>query len=71
MPNTIAERIHFFRIEADLTIKQLAEAVGVTRACVHQWESGSHPTVANIYKLASALEVSPRQLIGDGVSSGA
>lgn len=53
-----------------MTQRELADAVGVTRAAVFQWEgSGSgkptSPSVENVEKIAGALGVSMAVFFGD------
>lgn len=53
------------RIEAGLTMKELADLVGVSEATVSRWESGNiasmkHPQIANLCK---ALHISPALIV--------
>lgn len=54
------------RTQLNMTIKELAEKVGVTEATVSRWETGDIATVKHKYvqPLADALHVSPLELIG-------
>lgn len=54
------------RIELDLTMKQVADAVGVSEATVSRWESGeiSDMRRSKIVSLAKILNISPLDIIG-------
>lgn len=54
------------RIELDLTMKELADLVGVSEGTVSRWESGDIANMKRdrIYKLAKALQISPLALLG-------
>ena len=64
----IGERIRLARQERGLTQEQLAEAVGVTRSAVAQWETGRAGQVTgNLSRIAGVLEVGVEHLMfGDG-----
>ncbi len=53
------------RIEKQLTMKQLAEKVGVSEATISRWESGNIATMkqTKIALLAKALDISPTILV--------
>lgn len=47
------------RAELGLSIKQLADRVGIAKSTLHQWESGENlPSAGRLSKLADALEMS-------------
>lgn len=54
------------RKELELTLLQIADAVGVSEATVQRWESGVIKTLRyeNLEKLAAALKLSPASLMG-------
>ena len=54
------------RIELDLTMKQVADAVGVSEATVSRWESGDIDNMRRdkIAALAKALSLDPRVIMG-------
>lgn len=54
------------RIELGLTMKEIADAVGVSEATVSRWESGDIENMRRdkISKLAEALRISPSVLMG-------
>src|ERR1700761_9186792 len=55
-PRDIGNRIRQAREEQDWTQDQLADAVGVSRSAVAQWETGRAGQVtANLTRVASAL----------------
>lgn len=53
------------RIENGMTMKQLAEKVGVSEATISRWESGNIATMkqTKIAALAKALDISPALLV--------
>ena len=53
------------RIEADLTMKELADLVGVSEATVSRWESGNISSMkhSQIAKLCKALHISPALIV--------
>jgi len=60
----IGERIRLARQERGLTQEQLAEAVGVTRSAVAQWETGRAGQVTgNLSRIAAVLEVGVEYLM--------
>jgi transcriptional regulator with XRE-family HTH domain len=60
------DRIYQQRKKLDLTLEDVAQAVGVTRGTVQQWESGRIANARHdkIVKLASVLDCSPAYLMG-------
>ncbi len=54
------------RTELDLTMKQVAELVGVSEATISRWESGDIENMKRdkISALAKALRISPATLMG-------
>lgn len=54
------------RKELHLTLEEVANRVGVSRATVHRWETGvlRNPGRDKIAALAAALQVSPEYLLG-------
>lgn len=62
----LKENIKRFRVEKDMTQEQLAEALGVTRSAVTQWESGwSQPRMGKLEQLAELFSVPKSALIDD------
>lgn len=62
----LKENIKRFRVEKDMTQEQLAEALGVTRSAVTQWESGwSQPRMGKLEQLAELFNVPKSALIDD------
>jgi transcriptional regulator with XRE-family HTH domain len=70
-PQAIGERIRLARQARGLTQEQLAEAVGVTRSAVAQWETGRAGQVTgNLSRIAAVLGVGVEQLMfGDDKAS--
>src|SRR6201998_1449592 len=63
-PRDIGTRIREAREEAGWTQDQLAEAVGVSRRCVAQWETGRAGQVTtNLTRVAAALGVGVEHLM--------
>ena len=62
----IKDTIKNRRLELGFTLKQIAEAVGVTEATVSRWESGDIANMRRdrIYALAKKLNLSPVKLMG-------
>ena len=56
------------RIELDLTMKDVADAVGVSEATVSRWESGDIADMkrSRIISLAKVLKISPMVVLGWG-----
>ena len=54
------------RKELGMTLEDVANRVGVSRATVHRWEKGAlqNPGRDKIASLAAALQVSPEYLLG-------
>ncbi len=59
-----SKRIHSARKHANLTQKALAEAAGISRVTVTQWENGDveHIRSDNLFAIAKALQVKPEWL---------
>lgn len=60
------EKIKFLRLQANLTLEQVAEKVGVGKSTVRKWETG---LIANMKRdkigaLAKALNTTPAFLMG-------
>jgi transcriptional regulator with XRE-family HTH domain len=64
MEKTASERLRDARERAGLNQAQLAQAVGVSRAAVSQWESGDTKSMqpVNLFKVARALNCSAEWL---------
>lgn len=60
----VAGNLKRLRAERDLTLEQLSEASGVSRAMLNQIETGkSVPTIATLWKVAAGLHLPFQQLI--------
>ncbi|MEE0741036.1 MAG: helix-turn-helix transcriptional regulator [Emergencia sp.] len=65
-PSAIGDKIKEIRKDKGLTQKELGELLGVTASMIGQWESGIRfPRVANIYRIAEALDVPTDMLFRD------
>lgn len=61
----ICERIRFYRERKGIEQKMLAEAIGIKKNAVSNWESGrSRPDMALLPKICKVLEVSMDELFG-------
>ena len=62
MKDIISKRRH----ELKLTLEDVAQRVGVTRATVHRWETGEIVNLgqSRIAALAAVLQISPEYLLG-------
>ena len=57
-------RLKELRLEAKITQKQLAQAIGTTDDCIFYWEKGrSEPSIAEIIKLAKFFCVTTDYLL--------
>ena len=66
----MAERIHDKRIEAGLTMEELAEKIGVNKSSISKWESGDVGNIKRSYiaKMAKLFNVNPVWLMAlDGI----
>ena len=61
----IANKIKNRRLELDLTLEEVAQAVGVGRSTVQRWESGMIKNMGRdkIAALARVLQISPVELV--------
>ena len=61
----IANKIKNRRLELDLTLEEVAQAVGVGRSTVQRWESGLIKNMGRdkIAALAKILQISPVELV--------
>jgi DNA-binding Xre family transcriptional regulator len=60
----IGKKIRHLLIDKDSTITLLAEDIGTSRQGLYNKINNNTWTVADIYKVAKALEVEPKDLIG-------
>lgn len=62
----VGKNINKYRTQANLTLKELAEKVGVSEATIQKYEKGNIKTVGVdfISKLAIALDVRPEKITG-------
>ncbi len=63
---SIADVIKRRRKDLGITLKQIANKVGVSEATVQRWETGAIPNIrfSRIEKLAAALQISIEELMG-------
>jgi len=60
----LGQRIRRLRRERSLTLQQVAQVLGVTRACVSKWETGaSQPDLTRLGELAGVLGLSTGELV--------
>lgn len=63
---TTGEKIKRARIDARMTLRDLAKNVGVSYQQISQWEIGERkPKLENIVKLSHILEINPMELLPD------
>lgn len=63
---TTGEKIKKARKEKHMTMRELANLVGVSYQMIGQWESGErNPKLENIVKLSSVLIINPMELLPD------
>lgn len=66
---SIGDRIKIARMSRGMTQEGLAEAVGVTRSAVAQWETGRAGQITgNLTRIAAVLDVSVEHLTAGGNS---
>lgn len=62
------ERIRSLRLAKGLTLQQIGDAFGISRASVSAWESGvAKPDAAKLVRLAQILETSLSNLMGEAI----
>ncbi len=63
---TMSEKIKKLRLENNMTLEEVGNAVGVGKSTVRKWETGQIANMRRdkIAKLAVALNVSPAYLMG-------
>ncbi len=60
----IGKKIKTVRDKADLTQESLADAIGVSRASIANYESGKQSIyISDLYKIADALNIEIRELL--------
>jgi DNA-binding XRE family transcriptional regulator len=57
------ERIMEYRMAKNLTRKELADRIGVTRQAIEHWERNGVPTIKSLVKIARGLEIPPELLL--------
>src|SRR5215210_1394599 len=68
----LGSRLRQARLDADMTLRELARTLGVSPSFVSQLENGkSQPSVATLYSLAQLLGVSIDRLFDGPASAGA
>ena len=66
MENLFGENLKTARLEAKMTQKEVADAIGVAKSTYSQYESGKRePGILGIKKIAKVLNASPDVLIGN------
>jgi transcriptional regulator with XRE-family HTH domain len=68
----LGQRLRQLRKEKSLTLQQVADALGVTRACVSKWETGtSSPDLNRLESLANVFGLSARDLLDNSPGTAA
>ena len=63
-----ANRLKYLRSEKKLSQKQIADKLGIAVSTYANWEHGRRePSIVDIYKIISVLEIQPNELFGDDV----
>ena len=63
----VGENLKRIRKRQGLTLRAIAESVGSSIGYIHELEIGSKtPSLAMLQRLASALDVTPNELLGVG-----
>ncbi len=58
--------LYNYRHKAGLTQAQLAQKIGVSKACIGMWENGNRsPNISTLKKLAQILDCTVDELIAD------
>lgn len=70
-PQTSAEVFRAKRLEAGLSVPELAELSGVDRKTLYQIEAGNHqhPQMKTVRLVAAALDISHTELLVDEVAA--
>lgn len=67
--NKFKERLRESRKQEGITQKVLAQSIGRTEDCIHDWENGrSEPSIDDIIAIAQFLKVSTDFLLGNDIS---
>lgn len=68
--NTIGEKLRARRTDLGLSLRDVAEATGVSRGTVQRWESGSIKNMGRdkIDSLARVLQIAPTEIFRDSAS---
>ena len=65
----LGPRLRQLRKGKSLTLQQVADELGVTRACVSKWETGtSSPDISRLDSLANVFGLGAKDLLGDSPS---
>ncbi len=71
MPDSLGERLREARLKRGLSLRSVAQALGVSASLISQVEIGkTQPSVATLYALANHLGVSLDELLGIGTPGG-
>ena len=63
-----SNRLKFLRSEKKLSQKQVADKIGIPVSTYANWEQGRRePSIVDIYKLISVLEIQPNELFVDDI----
>lgn len=72
LPRAFGDRVRKLRETAKMTLEQLSQRSGVSRAMLSKVERGEKsPTIGTASRIASGLQTSLTELMGGGVSGGA
>lgn len=64
MSNTTGDKIKYYRKKEDLTMKELADKIGVAESTISYWESGkSSPRMDKVEKMSHIFNIDPSVLV--------
>lgn len=62
---TIGQRINIYRLQRDITMKELAKAVNISISTYYGWiYRGAHPDIDSLIRIADLFDMSLDELVG-------
>lgn len=63
--NEFSKRLYFYMKKANITQAELCKITGIGKSSISEYLSGNYePKQRNIYKIATALNIKPSELLG-------